>query len=184
MKSVKLLLIVAALLFVTLLYYVSGRSEEEVDESVTEDTLDIIDVGEARLEDDIRAQVLKERAQINERQSIQEKKLRKQEEEIRVQTEEIRRQEAEVAAMRSALDMLVENGMDQTGVRLPGRAESEDSEITGDGVHAPSFGGGIGRLTVSRDRVPASKKKTAEILSPRKLHASAGSYWLAGEDGR
>jgi len=135
---------------------VSGRGGGKVDEVVTEDALDVIDVGEARLEDDIRSQVMKEREEINERQHVQEKKL----ERMRKELEDIKNREKEIAAMRSALDMLNSKvgqvGVDR-GIHLPDGVDVEDSEVGGPDI--PSFVGGIGRLVVSQERVPDPKKK-------------------------
>lgn len=100
-KLVKGGVIVGGLLLAVLLYYGSGQDQKGP--APPPEELEIIDVGENRLEDDIRSQVQKERAEMDQRQLAQEKELEEQ-------RQSLERQKAELETMRELVRTMTQGG--------------------------------------------------------------------------
>jgi len=169
-KLIKIGIVVAGLMVIMLMYSFSGRNED-VEEVVAEDVLEIIDVGESRLEDDIRSQVLRERAEMDQRQHAQERRLTEQ-------RSEIERQDRELMEMRSALDALLKSdlrpntgdGVSLAGISIPDSERSTDSDVLDEGVEEVdevTLVGGISRMEIG-DAVDRVDEGSEGVTSQKK----------------
>ena len=79
-NAVRGAIVTAGLLIVVGLYYLSGQNDKQP--KVARDDLDVIELGDARLEDDIRAKVERERQEQQNKNSAQDKTLEAQREQI------------------------------------------------------------------------------------------------------
>jgi conjugal transfer pilus assembly protein TraB len=106
------------------LYYGSGQDSKGPAPPPKE--LEVIDVGENRLQDDIRAQVMKERGEMDQRQTAQEKQLRDQ-------RETLQRQEAQLEAMRATVEAMSKGGalgLPSTGAGPSGNPDDWQQGVT------------------------------------------------------
>lgn len=165
--------IIVILLFIVSIYYISGRDEERIQNEIKQEPIDIIEVGESRLEDDIRYQISKEREEINKRQLTQE-------EELAIQMKEMKRHSEELESMKSAIDMLTANSagnseIDSTGIRIPKSDISDSNQIieiydeNEEEINREIIVGNIGRLRFSSDTkesILKDKKKDNKFYLP------------------
>jgi len=173
-KLIKIGIVVAGLMVIMLMYSFSGRNED-VEEVVAEDVLEIIDVGESRLEDDIRSQVLRERAEMDQRQHAQERRLTEQ-------RSEIERQDRELMEMRSALDALLKSdlrpntgdGVSLAGISIPdserdvldeGVEEVDEVMLVG-GISRMEIGDAVDRVDEGSEGVTSQKKNDNRFYLP------------------
>lgn len=173
-KLIKIGIVVAGLMVIMLMYSFSGRNED-VEEVVAEDVLEIIDVGESRLEDDIRSQVLRERAEMDQRQHAQERRLTEQ-------RSEIERQDRELMEMRSALDALLKSdlrpntgdGVSLAGISIPdserdaldeGVEEVDEVTLVG-GISRMEIGDAVDRVDEGSEGAPSQKKNDNRFYLP------------------
>jgi len=173
-KLIKIGIVVAGLMVIMLMYSFSGRNED-VEEVVAEDVLEIIDVGESRLEDDIRSQVLRERAEMDQRQHAQERRLTEQ-------RSEIERQDRELMEMRSALDALLKSdlrpntgdGVSLAGISIPdserdaldeGVEDVEEVTLVG-GISRMEIGDAVDRVDEGSEGVTSQKKNDNRFYLP------------------
>ena len=91
-------IIAAGLLIVVGLYYLSGQHEKQP--NVARDDLDVIELGDARLEDDIRAKVERERQEQQNQNTAQDKTLEAQRQQIDLQEKQLEAMQSALLSMR------------------------------------------------------------------------------------
>ena len=91
-------IISAGLLIVVGLYYLSGQHEKQP--NVAREDLDVIELGDARLEDDIRAKVERERQEQQNQNTAQDKTLEAQRQQIDLQEKQLEAMQSALLSMR------------------------------------------------------------------------------------
>ncbi len=187
-KVIKGSIIGAVVLSLVSLYYVTGQEKKKP--PPPKEAASVIELGDARLEDDIRAQVSKER----EEQDAQNKK---QDAELKDQREKAAQQEAQMKAMQGVLEAMSrgpamglpdmkgggqassdpldwQNGAPPNGVPLPAGGGSAPPIPTADPNAPPQappsvdFVGGVGRESGAKGATTGtgSKKKNKRFYLP------------------
>lgn len=108
-NTIKAVLVVGGILILVGFYYLSGQSDKKP--PPPKEKLAVLELGESRLQDDVRAQVEKERQEQQSQNKVQDKTLAEQ-------RAQIEKQEAQLAALQQAVGALAGN----PGLGLPDSA--------------------------------------------------------------
>ena len=190
------IVIVGGMTVLLAMYYGMNKDDHQP-AAVKEESAAVIELGDERLEDDIRAQVEREREEANNKNKKQDEDLARTKEELESQRKQVEALSAVINASTDPANALPPPGSPPDPLASGNKGAPNDpvrwamnNGPSGEDLAAElkvEYVGGIGRpaaVPIAATAQEAEKKKRPQIFSAGQLYAREGLDWPESEDGR